>query len=582
MSDPLQWLHFEPSTLARAEQEDKLLLMVITAPWCQHSRELLMTSFADPEVTAAVRDAFVPVHIDSERRPDVNQRYGTGAWPTIAWLTPQGELIAQDNFLDAAELHVRITRIRDAWRSDKDNIQRRIGELWSQLDERNTKSGGQLRREMVDDITDAIYQKFDRQHGGFGEGIKFPHPEALDFALVQAQKRSDERMAEVVRLTLDRMMESPLHDHVEGGFFRFSQTPDWHSPNFEKLLDQNALILRTYLEAHQVFGDASYRSAAEGIARWMTEVMRDPGTGAFAGSQDGSADYFTADAAQRPERAAPQVDRTVYCHANALAASGLFKAAATLQRPEWRDAAEAAVAFLLDNLFDGRDVYRYWDGTFHLPGMLYDQAMLVRALIDAAQNTGDSDLLIPAEKVAARAIEQNKAPGGGFFDILHSPEGRGSMGRRNRSILDNSAMAESLMRLSYLARRPELYEEATAALSAFADDYREYGYYVAGYGRAIDLCFYEPLFITIVGDRQSEEALALRRTSLATYVPSRIVQTLDPAHDPILLERSGLSHEAHAVAYLTVGNRAQGAAHSPEELLQAIESVERDRRQEPE
>ena len=155
MSDPLQWLHFEPSTLARAEQEDKLLLMVITAPWCQHSRELLSTSFADPEVTAAVRDAFVPVHIDSERRPDVNQRYGTGAWPTIAWLTPQGELIAQDNFLDAAELHVRIGRIRDAWRSDKDNIQRRIGELWSQLDERNTKSGGQLRREMVDDITDA-------------------------------------------------------------------------------------------------------------------------------------------------------------------------------------------------------------------------------------------------------------------------------------------------------------------------------------------------------------------------------------------------------------------------------------------
>ena len=126
------------------------------------------------------------------------------------------------------------------------------------------------------------------------------------------------------------------------------------------------------------------------------------------------------------------------------------------------------------------------------------------------------------------------------------------------------------------------HEEATAALSAFADDYREYGYYVAGYGRAIDLCFYEPLFVTIVGDRQTEEALALRRASLATYVPSRVVQTLDPAHDPILLERSGLSHEAHAVAYLTVGNHAQGAAHSPEELLQAIESVERDRRQEPE
>lgn len=177
--------------------------MVLTAPWCQHSRALLSTSFADPQIVAAVADAFVPVHVDSERRPDVNQRFGTGAWPAIAWLTPDGELIAQDIFLDAAELHVRLERIHDAWRT-------------------------------------------------------------------------------VVTTTLDRMMESPLHDDVEGGFFRYSRTPDWHSPNYEKLLDQNALALRNDLEA-------SYRRVAEGIVAWMLEVMRDPDTGAFAGSQDGEA-----------------------------------------------------------------------------------------------------------------------------------------------------------------------------------------------------------------------------------------------------------------------------------------------------
>jgi uncharacterized protein YyaL (SSP411 family) len=579
MTDPVQWQHFEPATLARAAKEDKLVLMVITAPWCQHSRELMATSFADPEIVAAVHEGFVPVHIDSERRPDVNQRFGTGAWPTIAWLTPDGELIAQDNFLDAAELHVRIDRIREAWRTDKHNIQRRIGELWSQLDERNSQSGDKLRREMVDDITAAIYEKFDRKHGGLGDGIKFPHPEALDFALVQVQKRNDERMREVVTLTLDRMMESPLHDHVEGGFFRFSQTPDWHSPNYEKLLDQNALVLRTYLEAYQVFGTEAYRKTAEGIVRWMLDVMRDEHAGSFAGSQDGEADYFTGDAEQRSKRQPPAIDRTVYCHANALAASSLFKAAAVLERPEWRSAGQAAVQFLLDNLFDGRDVYHYWDGTYHLPGMLYDQALLIRALIDAAQNTGDSDLLVPAEKVAERTIEQNKAPNGGFFDILLDPQSQGSMKRRNRSILDNGAMAESLVRLSYLARRPELYDEAKVALEAFTNDYREYGYYVAGYGRAVDLCFYEPLFITIVGDRESSAAVELRRTALSTYVPSRIVQTLDPQRDPILLGRSGLSVQDGPIAHLTVGTKAQGTAHTPDELLQAIESVERDRRQ---
>lgn len=579
MTDSVEWQHFEAATLSRATSADCPVLLVITAPWCQHCRELMATSFADPEVIATVGESFMPVHVDSERRPDVNQRYGTGAWPTIAWLTPDGELIAHDNFLDSSELQIRLERIRDAWQSDKQNIRRRIGELWAQADERSSQSARDLRREMVDDITNAIYKQFDSVNGGLGDGTKFPHPESLDFALVQVQKRNDERMREVVVLTLDKMMESPLYDHVDGGFFRFSHTPDWHSPNYEKLLDQNALLLRSYLEAFQVFGKGAYKKTAEGIVRWMLDTMRDEHSGGFAGSQDGEADFFISDAAARAKKQAPAIDRTIYCDANAIAISSLFKAAAVLQKPQWSEHAMAATRFLLDNLFDGQAVHHYWDGTYHLPGMLADQAYLVRALIDASQNTGNADLLVPAEKIAERAIEENKASAGGFYDIQNDPQSHGSMRRRNRSILDNAAMAESLMRLSYLSRRPEFYEEAIEALKAFSDDYREYGYYVAGYGRAIDLCFYPPLFITIVGDREAHDVRELRRTALSTYVPSRIVQTLDPTHDPVLLERSGLPTAPSAIAHLTVGKVAQGAAHTPEELLQAIDSVERDRRQ---
>ncbi|MFT7537352.1 MAG: hypothetical protein ACI85K_003310, partial [Hyphomicrobiaceae bacterium] len=371
---------------------------------------------------------------------------------------------------------------------------------------------------------------------------------------------------------------------VDGGFFRYSHTPDWHSPNYEKLLEQNALLLRSYLEAYQVFGNEAYRKTSEGIVRWMLDVMRDEHSGSFAGSQDGDSDYYVSSAEQRRDKEAPAIDRTVYCDANAIAASSLFKAAAVLQRPELADHGSSALRFLLDNLFDGKNVYHYWDGTYHLAGMLGDQAHLIRALIDASQNTGDADLLVPAEKIAARAIDQNKSKAGGFYDILHDPDSQGPMRRRNRSILDNGAMAESLMRLSYLSRQPELYEEATTSLQAFASDYREYGYYVAGYGRAVDLCFYPPLFITIVGNRNDEDTRELRRTALSTYVPSRIVQTLDPKLDPVLLGRSGLGVQdapanRGAIAHLTVGKKEQGTAHTPEELLQAIESVERDRRQ---
>ncbi|MEO6596859.1 MAG: DUF255 domain-containing protein [Planctomycetota bacterium] len=579
MTNTIRWQHFEPATLKAAATADRPVLLVITAPWCQHCREMLATSFVDPQVVAIVQESFVPVLVDAERRPDVNQRYGTGGWPTVAWLTPEGELIAHENFLAAEPLRQKLDRVRTAWRQNKQDIQRGLRELWSHQDDRPAAERGRLRREMVDDIVDATYEKLDHRYGGFGEGIKFPHPEALDFALVQVSKRNDERMREVVTLTLDRMLDSPLHDTVEGGFFRFSRTPDWHTPNYQKLLDQNALVLRTYLEAYQLFGRTAYRSAAEGIVRWMLTTMLDEHTGAFAGSEDGDADYFVCSEADRQHRQPPALDRTVYCNANAIAVSSLLKAAAVLSQPAWREKAMGTLRFLLENLYDGQDAFHYWDGTYHLPGMLSDQAYLVRALIDASQNTGDADLLLPAEALAERTIARHKAPSGGFYDILHDPNNKGSMRRRNRSILDNATMAESLVRLSYLSRRHEFYVEATLALESFASDYKEYGYYVAGYGRAIDLIFYEPLFLTIVGDREAKASVELRRTALSTYVPSRIVQMLDPRHDPVLLGRSGLQVEAEPVVYLSVGQTTRAVARSPEELLAAIETIETERRE---
>jgi uncharacterized protein YyaL (SSP411 family) len=578
MTELIVWQDFEPATLQRAQAADRPLVMVLTTPWCHHCKDLLATSFADAAVVAAIRDHFVPVLVDAERRPDVNERYGSGGWPTVAWLTPGGDLIANDNWLSTAQLLARIDKVQSYWREQKSSIQKGVKELFARASESAPDVRGRLNRQMVEDVTDAIYEKFDHRYGGFGDGAKFPHPEALDFALVQVAKRDDQRMREVVLVTLDRMLESPLHDIVDGGFFRFSKSPDWRSPNYEKLLDANAKTLRAYLEAYQVFGTEAYRRTAEGIVGWMLRLMRDQVTGAFCGSQDADQDYYNLDQQGRSKRSPPRLDHTIYTNSNALVVSGLFKAAAVLQKPEWHAVALGALRFMLENLFDRGEVYHYWDGTYHLPGMLSDQAYLIRALIDASQNTGDADLLLPAEQIAERAIARQKAPGGGFFDILQDPRNQGSMRRRNRSILENSVMAESLVRLSYLSRRPEFHAEAIETLEAFAGHYKEYGYYVAGYGRAVDLVFYEPLFLTIVGDRDSAECQELRRAALQTYVPSRIVQMLDPRHDPILIGRSGYKVEDRAAVYVTVGKVTRSVVRTVPELLRTIEEIEWQRR----
>ncbi len=573
------WRNFEPATFDAARERELPILLVITQTWCQHSKNLLSKTLQAPEVLRALHGQFLAIHVDAERRPDVNDRYGSGSWPTLAYLTPNGELISNDGFLSADELVSRLAKIRQFLATNSDKLEAGLKSLWSQKNSDSTPAHhGKLNQEIVDDVVASIYDKFDHRYGGWGESSKFPHPEAIDFALVQVSKKSDNQMREVVTLTLDKMMEGAIHDTIDGAFFRFSKTPDWRSPNFEKMLDSNAARLRCYLEAYQLFDEPAYRKAAEGIISWMLEFMLDEETGAFFGNQDADSDYYLLDKEGRAAHKRPGLDQTIYTNWNALAVSSLLKSAVVLERPELRDQAMRTLNFLLEHLYDEHDgVYHYWDGTYHLPGMLSDQAHLIRACIDASQHSGNADLLLPAEAIADMAIEQQKAPGGGFYDILNDQRQRGSMRRRNRSILENSLMAEALLRLSILSKRHEYHDEAVQTLEAFTQDFKEYGYYVAGYGRAVDLIFYQPLTITIVGDRDSDAAQLMRSAALSTYVPSRIVQMLDPKYDPILLERSQFEIKEQPVAYLGLGLDQKSKAHSPTELLQKMKDLEQHR-----
>ncbi len=581
MAQP-NWQEFDSAVFEQATAQRKLVVLLITAPWCSHCKDLLQTAFTDSTVLEKLERDFIAIQADAERRPDVNDRYGTGGWPTIAYLTPEGDLIGQDRYLDAEQLATQLDKVVEIYKENGDEIHAKLQELWERenASAKTAEPLFQLDQQIVEDVVNAIYDKFDHRYGGWGDKSKFPHPEAIDFALVMVAKRQDQRMKEVVTLTLDKMMEGAIHDTVDGGFFRFSRTPDWRHPNFEKVLDANAQRLRCYLEAYQLFGTGGYRKTAEGIVKWILEFMVDPENEAFCGSQDADADYYVLNAEGRKKRGRPKIDRTIYTNWNAMTISSLLKASVVLERPDLRDRATRSLNFLLENLYDGAGtVYHYWDGTYHLPGLLTDQAYMIRALIDASQHTGNADLLLPAEAIAEKATERQRAPNGGYYDVRQDATTPGSMRRRNRSILENAVMAEALVRLSYLSRRPEFYDEAIRTLEAFANGYKEYGYYVAGYARAIDLVFYPPLTVTIVADRETEQADALRRAALRTYMPSRLVQLLDPKYDPILLERGGFETSGPAKAYISVGKTTKAVANDPDELLQQIEMVEAERRQ---
>ena len=235
--------------------------------------------------------------------------------------------------------------------------------------------------------------------------------------------------------------------------------------------------------------------------------------------------------------------------------------------------------FLRTELVDERrGVYHYWDGSYHLPGLLADHAYLLRALIDAAQHSGDASYLRDARAIADLSIEQLHSENGGFWDTAYDPHARGGLRARNRSILENAVMAEALLRLAALLRIDDYADTAREALASFADDYKRYGHFTAGYARAVDLLFHLPIHVTIVGARSSSLAIELQRAAQKPYVASRIVQILDPSEDAELLERSGLPRPSPgetARAYVARGRESYAETSDPSRLAALMTRVER-------
>jgi hypothetical protein len=216
---------------------------------------------------------------------------------------------------------------------------------------------------------------------------------------------------------------------------------------------------------------------------------------------------------------------------------------------------------------------------YHLPGLLSDQAYTLRALVDAMQFAGENRYLDPARAVADLAIENLRSPNGGFYDTLHDPTAHGGLRRRNRSILENAVMAEALLRLSHLVRDKDYAETARETLESFATDYKRYGHFVAGYARAVDLLFHEPVHVTIIGPRLAEHTRALADAALRPYVASRIVQIIDPIEDAELFERSGLPGPQNlfepARAYVHQGRGSYAETADPVRLPALMTRTER-------
>lgn len=453
------------------------MILLVVARWCRYSRQLEREVLRDPRVAERLRSRCVCIRVDKDRRPDLAARYTRRGWPTLVYMDGEGRTLASDGYIEAAELLERVEALLR-------------GTLSNQEPQRPRHAApAALSSQILEHAARLLMENADPRHGGWGQEHKFPHSEGLDFALYFGVHGPRVELLEVLRRTLNGMQAGELHDQVEGGFYRYATRADWGAPNHEKLLESNAQRLRAYVESEALLNEPSYRATARGILEWLDGTLFDPTLGAYRGGQDADENYARLPTkAARARRSAPACDPTIYCHANAILASTLFRTAQLWDDPRLASRAERMVEFLTRELYDPQHGFsHYYDGARQLPGLLIDQAHGLHALLCSHAHSGVPQRLKQAEELVMLTVELLRAPMGGFYDTPFDAGARGSLRERQRPILENSILAEGLLELARRTENHDYHDLARETLESFAGDYKRYGHFVAGYARAVAL-----------------------------------------------------------------------------------------------
>ena len=483
----IAWRPWGPEAFAAAREADRPILLSISAVWCHWCHVMDETTYSDEAVIAAINAEYVPVRVDNDERPDVNARYNMGGWPTTAFLTPQGDILAGATYLPPDQMAAALRQVRAAYRTQKPEIVARVLEQKKRLGLAHQEGAGEVGAVQVDDVLGWLERAYDPEHGGFGSAPKFPMTDALALLAEQAALRGEPRYLEMARHTLARMAGGGTYDHVEDGFFRYSTTPDWSVPHFEKMLEDHAGLV-------QALALTGQSEILDGACRFLDAVLRDPSTGLYGGSQDADEEYYARDLAGRRGLAAPYVDRRAYAGWNAALATAYLEADRRLGRAALRDRARA----LLERLFAERLTPD--GGLDHLPGedgLLGDQAHGLLAAVRAYQ-AGLGEAWLERAHLLAAGLERFRDPeAAGYLDTARD-ERLGRLEEPVKPLAENAAAAMGLLELDALEGEPEgpLRARARSALESVSGLVRQHGIMAAAYARAADRLLREPVKVT--------------------------------------------------------------------------------------
>jgi uncharacterized protein YyaL (SSP411 family) len=299
--NPVDWYPWGEEALARAKREDRPILLSIGYSACHWCHVMAHESFENSEIAAVMNENFVCIKVDREERPDLDSIYmtavqmmtGRGGWPMTVFLTPDQVPFYGGTYFPPEDRHGMpgfrriLLGVAQAYRDRRDDFHLAVHEMAGEL--RNSSNPdavpGKLEPAILDSAVSGIIRNYDARFGGFGSAPKFPPSMALSFLLRSCRRTGEERLLEIVNTTLTKMACGGMYDQIGGGFHRYSVDAQWLVPHFEKMLYDNALLSRVYMDAWLLTRHDLYRTIAEETLDYVAREMTSP-EGGFYSSQD--------------------------------------------------------------------------------------------------------------------------------------------------------------------------------------------------------------------------------------------------------------------------------------------------------
>jgi uncharacterized protein len=514
--NPVDWWEWGDEAFAEARRRDVPVLISVGYAACHWCHVMAHESFEDEQIAESLNADFVAVKVDREERPDVDAVYmeatqaltGHGGWPMTVFATPEGEPFFCGTYFPPRPRHGMpsfpqlLASVAQTWRERRDEVAAAGQRIVAALAERGVvqpTDGLPPTPEQLDAAVLNLSAAYDQQHGGFGGAPKFPPSMVLEQLLRHHARTQDAEALRLVEGTCEAMARGGIYDQLGGGFARYAVDAGWVVPHFEKMLYDNALLLRVYTHLYRATGSALARRVAGETADWMVRELRTP-EGGFAsaldadtdgvegltyawtpdqldevlGAEDGTwaaqllavtpagtfehgsstlqlrrdpddadrwADVRSRLLAARDARPQPTRDDKVVTAWNGLAIAGLAEAGALLDRPDLVEVAVAAADLLSSvHLVDGRLRRVSRAGAAGAPpGVLEDYADLAEGMLALYSVTGDAARLRLAGELLDVVLDRFPDPAGGFFDTADDrADPRLAVMRRPQDPTDNA------------------------------------------------------------------------------------------------------------------------------------------------